>query len=184
MSAAYPTAPAVVVPARVRSPSGGSAQTLVLVALVFQIIGALILFGTIGWGFGYSILNPFPFAWVAGLFAAGVVVVTAILLYVAYAYSYERIQRGEYSEARAPTLVLGIVSLITFNLISGVLYLVGYAKLGDAMREQQGYAPGFATAYLPPPSAPVAQVACPGCGRVYTQGQFGFCPGCGRKMGA
>jgi len=179
MSVAYPTSPLGYPTPRTRTPSGGSAETLVLVALILQVIGGVILLGGILFLFGVAAYHPFPFAWLALLIAAIIGGVAVVFLYLAYEYSYLRIQRGEYQAAQVPTLVLGILSLF-LGIVPGILYLVGYVKLGDAIREQQ--APSFA--YGPFPASPAAapQVACRGCGRVYAVGQFPFCPNCGQKM--
>jgi hypothetical protein len=173
MSVAYPS-PTVVVPAtRVRPPSGGTAESLILAGLILQVIGGVFLLGGIAWFFGFSILHPFADVTIA-VIAAGVVAVLAVLfLYFVYTLCYERAREGQYARAEAPTLVLGILSLF-FGIVPGILYLIAYVKLGDATREQQGYLGG--------PSMPL--VACRGCGRVYGVGQFGFCPGCGQKLGA
>jgi hypothetical protein len=163
---------------RARTPSGSTAETLVLIALVLQIIGGvLVLFG-IAWLFGLSLVHPFAGRWVwFALTAAGVVgVLVVVFLYFAYTLCYRRIQRGEYAEAQAPTLVIGILSLF-FGLIPGIFYLVGYAKLDSAIREQQGPPPVYGVPTAVPP------IACTGCGRVYPVGAYAFCPACGRKLG-
>ena len=180
MSAAYPTSPFAYPAPRTRTPSGASAETLVLVALILQAIGAVILFGGILFLFGVAAFHPFPFAWLAALVAVIVGGVAVAFLYMAYEYAYLRIQRGEYQAAQTPTLIIGILSIF-LGLVPGILYLVGYAKLGDALREQQT----SPTTYGPPttPGAYVPHIACRGCGRVYPLGQFPFCPNCGQKMG-
>jgi hypothetical protein len=180
MSVGYPAPVASLPTARARPPSAGSAETFVLVALVLQVIGGVILVGGIAWLFGFSILYPYPYAWVAVTASVVVGAVVLALLYFAYAFSYQRIQRGDYLGAQAPTLVLGILSLFA-GIIPGIFYLLGYVKLGDAIREQQGYAPGYGI--LPSATLSSALVACKGCGRVYPLGQFSFCPGCGQKLG-
>jgi hypothetical protein len=164
-----------------RPPSAGSAETLVLVALILQVIGGAILIGAIAWLFSFSVLYPFPVAWVAVTASVAVGVLVLVFLYFAYTLSYRRIQRGDYLGAQTPTLVIGILSLFA-GILPGIFYLVGYMKLGEAIREQRGYVPGYGT---PPPATPaVPQVACKGCGRVYPLGQFAFCPSCGQKLGA
>jgi len=184
MTVAYPPPPVGYSAPRFRPASASSAETLVFVALILQVIGGVILFGAILYLFGYAAYHPFPFAWVALIAAAIVGGVALLFLYLAYEYSYRRIQRGEYQEAQAPTLVLGILSLF-LGVIPGILYLVGYVKLGDAIREQQTpppyYGPGSGFAVPPSPSSP--QVACRGCGRVSFVGQFPYCPYCGQKSG-
>jgi hypothetical protein len=185
MSAAYPTPPVALPTPHFRPASAGSAETLVLVALILQVIGAVVLIGAILLLFGYAAFHPFAFAWLVVLIAAMVGGVALLFLYFAYEYSYRRIQYGDYAGAQAPTLVIGILSLF-LGIIPGILYLVGYVKLSDAIREQQmppvtyGPAPGFAPSVAPA----VPQIACRGCGRVYPIGQFPFCPNCGQKIGA
>jgi hypothetical protein len=182
MSAAYPTPTAGYPTPRLRPPSAGTAETLVLVALILQIIGGVILIGGILFLFGWTAYHPFPFAWLAVTVAGVIGAVTVLFLYLAYEYSYLRIQRGDYTSAQAPTLVLGVLSLF-LGVIPGILYLIGYVKLLDAIREQQpgpmAYGPGYTAPAMPIP----AQTACRGCGRVYLVGQFPFCPNCGQKMG-
>ena len=181
MSAAYPTAPQLFPTNRLRAPSGSTAETMILVALILQIIGAVVLLIGITWLLGFSILNPYPYAWVAVSAAVGVGVVAVVFLYFAYTLCFERTQRGEYQEAKDPTLVIGILSLI-FGILPGIFYIIAFVKLGDAVREQQALLhPQMAWPAMYPPAAPMA---CIGCGRVYPTGQFAFCPGCGRKLGA
>jgi hypothetical protein len=177
MSAGYPS-PTTVFPApRLRPPSAGSAETLVLIALILQVIGAVLLIGGILFLFGWAAFHPFPFAGLVAL-VAGVIGGAAILfLYFAYTRSYLRIQQGDYAGAQTPTLVIGILSIF-LGLIPGVLYLVGYSKLSDAIREQQ-----YPVPYGAPPVTMYSQTACRGCGRVYYTGQFAFCPNCGQKLG-
>lgn len=185
MSAAYSAPPAPFQTPRLRPASAGSAETLVLVALILQVIGAVLLIGAILFLLGFAAIHPFRFAWLAALIAVVVGGVALLFLYFAYEYSYLRIQRGDYAGAQAPTLVIGILSLF-LGLIPGILYLVGYVKLSDAIREQQTPSPVYGAAFGSPPAMapPPPQTACRGCGRVYLVGQFPFCPNCGQKMGA
>ena len=67
------------------------------------------------------------------------------------------------------------------GLLPGILYLVGYVKLGDAVREQAGSAPapgGYAAVPLG-----TGQIACRNCGRVHPFGAYTYCPVCGQKLG-
>ncbi|HYK93682.1 MAG TPA: hypothetical protein VEY07_06535 [Thermoplasmata archaeon] len=181
MSAGYATPPVTSLPAsRYRPPSASTAESLVLVALILQVIGGVIGLGGIAYLFGFSLLYPFPYAWAAVTAAAAVAVVVIAFLYLAYTLSYQRIQRGEYQEAQAPTLVIGILSLFA-GILPGIFYILGYVKLGDAIREQGGYGYGYP---LPPPPTTPASIACRACGRVSPMGQFAFCPGCGQRLGA
>lgn len=185
MSVGYPSPGAVYPAARTRPPSAGTAETLVLVALILQIIGGIILIAAIGFVLGFSVLHSFPYAWAAVTAVVGVAAVVVVFLYLVYTLSYQRIRRDEFQAAQTPTLVLGILSLFA-GIVPGILYIIAYVKLGDAVREQQPvllplpYVTGYG---MPPPPPPYSQVACRGCGRVYVVGQFGFCPNCGQKLG-
>ena len=181
MSAAYPTPSAPWSAARPRPPSAQTAETLVLVALILQVIGGAFLFLGIAFLLGLSIVHPFAYAAAAVGAVLGVGAVVVVFLYLAYTLAYERIQRGEYEAARTPTLVIGILSLFA-GILPGVFYLLGYVKLGDALQEQQRFAApgGPGAAYPGGPGAP--QVACRGCGRVHPLGAFAYCPACGQKL--
>ncbi len=160
-----------------RTTSGGTAETLVLVGLILQVLGGALVIGGLTWFFGYSAFHPFPFLWAAIIGGVVVSAIVVLFLYFAYTLSYQRIRRGEYEAARTPTLVIGILSLFA-GLIPGILYLIGYAKLDSAVREQQSSATGYAA------FTPGSLVACKGCGRVYPIGHSAFCPACGQKMAA
>lgn len=159
--------------ARARTPSGGTAETLVLVGLILQVIGGAMMIGGMMWFFGYSAFNPFPYLWAAVIGGTVMAVLVVVFLYFAYSLSYRRIRRGEYEAARAPTLVIGILSLFV-GLIPGIFYLIGYAKLDSAVRERQTPA---ASAFVPG-----SLIACKSCGRVYPVGQLAFCSSCGQKL--
>ncbi len=183
MSVSYPT-PTVLPTARYRPPSGETAETLVLVALILQVIGGVLVLAAISWLFGFSILYPYPFAWAAVTASAAVVVLILVFLYFAYTTSYRRIREGNYRGAETPTLVIGIISLF-LGVLPGIFYLIGYLKLGDAIHEQVGPAYGVAPRVAPPTvTPPTAGVACPACGRVHPVGAYQFCPNCGQKLGA
>ena len=162
-------------------PSAAAAESLVFAALILQILGAAILTFAVLLLFGATAFHPIPFAWIAGLVAGILGVVAIVFLYVAYEYSYLRIRRGDFAGAQGPTLVIGVLSLF-LGLIPGILYLIGYLKLGDTLRELQfgaafaGVSPPFGTPVIP-------QQACRGCGRVYFVGQVLYCPNCGLKFG-
>ncbi|HZY92854.1 MAG TPA: hypothetical protein VFG07_08840 [Thermoplasmata archaeon] len=151
MSAAFPV-PTVGFPrANYRPPSASTAESLVLVALVFQVIGAAILVIGLGFVIGFAVFAPFAYSWLAVSVVSLVVLVTGLFLYLAYTLSYLPIKAGDYVGAQAPTLVFGILSLF-FGLLPGILYIIGYVKLGDAIREQQMAAGWYSP--VPPPPAP------------------------------
>ncbi len=169
-------------------PSGSTAKTLILVGLVLQLIFALIyvfvigatalIFASLGVGF-----PVFAVAFIA--FGA----LGFVWLILVWMLSYKPVTEGRYEQARTATLIFAILSLITVHIISGVLYLIAYIKLGDAVREQQMPPPGYAGApqmatpmavpppgYIPAQVAPMAAAApaapaapvCPRCGRPAT----------------
>jgi hypothetical protein len=159
----------------VKTPAGHSAETLALVALVFQALGAAFVFLLI------ALLVPAA-SWAGfaaapfGLFLIAVAFVTALLLYVGYDFSYRRIQLGDYQGAEAATLVLGILLLFP-TIVPGILYLVAYGRLGEAQRERwwmpQAY--GGATPWptpgppgYPAGNAPLYPPICPRCGSAST----------------
>ncbi len=177
-----------------RPPSAGTAQTMVMIGLIFQIIFAAIFFFAVGLagilvasaaglGFGFLIV-PLIFLILFGL-------IPLFFLYVGYEWCYKRVKAGDYEGARTPTLILAILELIFGGVLPGIFYLIGYLKLGDAineMRQPPMYAPGYAAppvggyvqpgpGYAPAPGAPAAApapMAAPGAP------QAPACPRCQR----
>lgn len=178
--------------------SGDTAQVLILIGLILQIATVLILFGVAAF---------FSFVPIFG----GIVLVAAILglifVILVYIFSYARARDGDYDGARTPTLVFGILSLISLGLISGILYIVAYAKLGDAADEDEqlnptdwvtyggvrqpatapvySYAQPPGTAY-PPTFAPAAppptgSIRCPNCGQL-SDAPARYCRYCGARL--
>ena len=176
MTAAYPSANAPLAAIPGRNQSGHTAESMVLIALILQILGGVLVLGGIGWFFGFSILHPYPWS-VAALAGASVVAILVILfLYFAYSLSYRRIQSGRFEDAQTPTLVIGILSLF-FGVLPGVFYLIGYVKLGDAVQESR--TAGAALAGFVPGSL----VACRSCGKVLPSSSYAFCPFCAQRIG-
>lgn len=144
-------------------PSGSTAKTLILVGLILQLVFGLIFL--IGFGVVAAVsatVGVFPiFALVWIIFGA----LGFIWLFLVWIFSYKPVSQGQYEQARTPTLVFAILSLVTLGIISFVLYLIAYIKLGDAIREAQtppaGYygAPGMAPpmgGMAPPMGQPMA----------------------------
>ena len=115
-------------------PSAGTAKTLVIIALIFQLIGAVIILPFL------LILPLFAFAGGFGIIlgvALGVgLLIGLFFLYAGYAWVYVRIRNGQYAGARTPALILGIIGLIFGGFITGILYLIAYVKIGDSMRRR------------------------------------------------
>lgn len=167
---------------RPQPPSVSTAEGLAFAARILQIFGAVFVTFVLVILISASVFRPFPFIWIVGL-AAGILGAVAILfLCIAYEYSYRRIRRGDYVGAQGPILVVGILSVF-FGIIPGILYLIGYFKLGDAIREQQFGAAPYTAPFSPYGPSIAPQQACRGCGRVFFVGQFLYCPNCGQKIG-
>ncbi len=162
-------------------PSAGTARTLVLIALIFQFIGSAIILPFL------LILPLFAFAGGFGIIlgiALGIgLLIGLFFLYIGYAWVYRRIRDGQYEGARTPALILGILGLIFGGFLTGILYLIAYVKIGDAINESRRpamtyappypYTPGAAGPGFTPAAAPVPGMApapavaplCPRCGR-------------------
>jgi hypothetical protein len=140
------------------SESGETAHTLILIGLIFQVIEVAVLLGI---GLFLSVL-PGLGGLVLGLGVVGILWVVLI-----YAFSYRRTLDGDYEGARTPTLVFAILSLLGFGIIPGILYIVAYSKLGDAVRETAPLAPSWG------PPAPAWTAPTPAAGTK-------FCPACGK----
>lgn len=147
--------------------AGESAQTYILVGLVLQGLEVLAVFGL---GLFSSFLP------IAGAIVIGLGVLGVIWIILVYIFSYVNTVEGEYGQARTPTLVFGILSLLSGGIISGILFLVAYSKLGDAIEEQARLRPGGYPGGVPPGAK-----FCPACGQA-NQPVSRFCHACGSKL--
>ncbi len=158
------------------NPSGETAGTLILIGLILQTIEVLI-FVAVGLIF---LIVPFLGAIVLVLAVIGIV-----WLVLVYVYSYQRTREGDYAGARTPTIVFAILTLLTLGIISGILYLIAYVKLGDAESAQVApqFAPQPAFPYTPGnPAATPGGKFCTYCGR-QNLATSKFCAGCGAALG-
>jgi hypothetical protein len=147
--------------------SGETAKTLILIGLILQIIEVVVLLA-IG-----TIFLIVPLLGGIVLVLGGLGIVWLLLVYL---YSYVPTGAGDYRSAQTPTLVFAILSLITIGLISGILYIIAYVKLGDALTDAQRLgAPGGAPFGFP------GTKFCPRCGRPNAP-TAGFCAGCGSPL--
>ncbi|MGD0718498.1 MAG: DUF973 family protein [Thermoplasmata archaeon] len=166
--------------------SGQTAKTLILIGLILQAIGVLVLLGI-----GFVLL----------LFIVGVVFLAfaglgIVWLVIVYIFSYSPTRDANYEGARTPTLVIAILSFLTLGILAGILYIIAYVKLGDAVNEQRTssamppsgatpqYVPPTVPAYQPP--VPTAQPLpparfCSACGAP-TNASHSFCPSCGKPL--
>ena len=178
--------------------SGDTAWLLILIGLVLQIISVLILFGV------SALFSSIPIVGGIVLLLAFLGLIFVILVYF---FSYRRAADGDYEGARTPTLVFGILSLISLGLVSGILYIIAYVKLGDAADEEEragrsgwityGGVPvqsnpptgalgpntgfGYTSPPLSSPSSPTNPVFCTNCGQP-TFPQARYCRNCGTRL--
>jgi hypothetical protein len=163
--------------------SAETAGTLILIGLVFQGITVLVLLGV---GL-YLLIVPFLGGIV--LFLAFLALIWLILVYV---FSYARSRDGDYEGARTPTLVFGILSLISGGIVSGILYIIAYVKLGDAIDEEETrkasppsspvpstYSPSTRSSYPPATTVPLPPATFPSTSSPSSSGS-NFCSNCGR----
>jgi len=140
-------------------PSGSTAKTLILVGLIFQLIFALLFLFAFGVAAVFlasvGVFPVFAIIWIA--FGA----LGFVFLILIWLLSYKPTSERRYEAARTPTLIFAILSLITINIIAGILYLIAYIKLGDAVREQQMPPQGY------PGAAPMMAPAQPYGGQPY-----------------
>ena len=153
--------------------SGETARDLILVGLILDGFGELVLLAL-----GFS-------SWWFGLIFLGFAFIGFVWIFLVYLYAYESVRDGDYEGARRPTLIFGILSLLTLAIVPGILFLIAYAKLGNAIREEPGLAaswdrppiPSVGTPFLSP-SAPGVPRYCTYCGRPGPAGAT-FCTSCG-----
>ena len=84
------------------------------------------------------------------------------------------IDRGRYSQARTYSLILGIIGLF-YGLISGILFLLAYGKLGESTTK-----PSESTTQ-PIAAQAVPQRFCVNCGRAVPV-DARFCSNCGKEL--
>jgi hypothetical protein len=164
------------------NPSGDTAKTLILVGVILDVVFEVILVAV-----GVAFLGaPAPLLGGILLFFA---VIGFVWIALVWLFSYARVRDGDYDGARTPTLVFAILSIISIALIPGILFLIAYIKLGDAMREAGPSAsPAWGSPPPPPPPPLAGGVAaagsrfCSRCGRANPPGGA-FCQGCGAPLG-
>ena len=132
-----------------------SAKTLTLVALllqaVFFAIGILTVLGfaffaatspgvtTTGPGGQTTTLTTAPSGFLAlfGIVFGGIFLVGLIWILLDYFLIYKRLSEGNVRGAETPSLVLGIIQLIFGGVITGILLIIAYVKIGDSIRRNQ-----------------------------------------------
>lgn len=152
--------------------AASTARSYVLVGFIFYLLGAIgwivSILGTVyflfPFGFGPGPMWFFPFFFPVGFFAA---------LTIGFAgwswLTLRNVERGRYSEARAPSLVLGIFGLFLAWLVGGVFFLLAYSKLGEI------------TSPVPAASMAGPFRVCLSCGRAVAP-DAKFCAHCGKPL--
>ncbi|MCI4372186.1 MAG: zinc-ribbon domain-containing protein [Thermoplasmata archaeon] len=148
-------------------PAAHSAKTLILIGLILQVVETAVILS-----FGFL----FIFFSVLALFVLPIAFIMIIWLVCVYLFSYRRTSDGNYEGAQAPTLVFGILSLMTLSIVSGILYLIAYSELGTALN--QAYRPQ--EFWGAPPSNPGMRY-CSHCGRMNAP-YHSFCEACGARL--
>ncbi|MCI4345385.1 MAG: hypothetical protein L3K07_01310 [Thermoplasmata archaeon] len=149
------------------SPSGSTAKTLILIALLLDLLFALAFVFVIGLAFLYTsaVCGAVGGAhcglslYAAFFLALGVI--AFIWMFLIWSLCYKPVSRGQYAEARGPTLIFAILAFLTLSIITAILLLIAWIKLGDAVNDSRMggsggmYAPGMAQPYgAPPPPYP------------------------------
>ena len=170
------------------SRSEQTARTLVLVGLILDAVGFVALLGV-----ALALLTYLVFPLLDGfLFLGGVL--SLVWLVLVYTISYSRIRDGDLEEARTPTLVFAILSLITGGIVPGILYLIAYLMLGQALDQVDAQRTSTPPTAFPPaaplfggsspmtgPAPPRAAAVCPKCGRLRDSPDR-FCRNCGAPL--
>lgn len=132
-----------------------SAKTLTLVALllqaVFFAIGIFAIFSlaffaaitttnTIGPGGGTGTVTTVPSAnalGIVGVIFGGIFLIGLLWILLDYFLVYRRLSDGNVRGAETPSLVLGIIQLLFGGIITGILLIIAYLKIGDSLRRNQ-----------------------------------------------
>ncbi|MCI4363924.1 MAG: hypothetical protein L3K13_06455 [Thermoplasmata archaeon] len=148
------------------SPSGSTAKTLILIALLLDLLFALAFVFFIGLAFLYTsaVCGAVGAHCGISLYAAfflALGVIAFVWMFLIWSLCYRPVSRGQYAEARGPTLIFAILAFLTLSIITAILLLIAWIKLGDAVNESRmsgaggPYASGMVQPYgAPPPPYP------------------------------
>jgi polyferredoxin len=164
-----------------------SARVFVLVGFAFYLLASVVL----GIFFVLSLFTfqffvtpgSFDFGPVGfgalGVIFQGVFLGIAVGLAVWTWGTLQKIQEGQYQEARDPALVQGILGLFFAFLVGGIFLILAYAKLGNVVSPRPAYPVMAAPAPVAP--QPAGGRVCPNCGRPIPM-DAKFCNYCGHEM--
>ena len=68
---------------------------------------------------------------------SGFFLIGLVWILLDYFLVYKRLESGNVREAETPALVLGILHLLFGGIISGILLIIAYTKIGDSLRRNQ-----------------------------------------------
>lgn len=120
-----------------------SAKTLVFVAVLLQVIFFAIGVVIISIALGAIIFSSaqagagFGAAGIVGAIFGGIFLFGLLWIFLNYFLVYKPIQRGDLKEAETPALVLGILELIFGGIIPGILLIIAYTRIGNALIYQE-----------------------------------------------
>lgn len=116
-----------------------SAKTLVFVAVLLQVIFfalgiviiaialAAVIFSSAQAGTGFGPVG------IVGAIFGGIFLFGLLWIFLNYFLVYKPIQMGNLRDAETPALVLGILELIFGGIIPGILLIVAYTRIGNAL---------------------------------------------------
>ncbi len=161
-----------------------SARTFALVGLVFYIIGSVVGgLALVSTFFTFQVfvtpVPPITFDTPLGLIFPAIFLGVAVSLTVWSWGTLQRIEQGQYQEAQAPALVLGILGLFWAFFIGGIFLILAYVKLGNVISPRPA-APVMAAPVAAAPQ-PAGGHMCPNCGRPIPM-DAKFCNYCGHEM--
>ena len=150
-----------------------TARTYAMIGLIFYIINAVLTLIGIGffllfarfWMNGAIGLPVFPLVFT--LIFLVVEIITIGLAVWAW-FTFRSIQAGLYSQARTPSIMLGILGLFFAWLIGGIFFILTYTKLVEVIEPRATITPSH-------------QRFCVSCGRAVLA-DAKFCSHCGKEL--
>lgn len=120
-----------------------SAKTLVFVAVLLQVIFfaigviiisiaiAAVIYSSAQAGVGLGTAS------IVGAVFGGIFLLGLLWIFLNYFLVYKPLQRGDLAGAETPALVLGILELIFGGIIPGILLIIAYTRIGNALVYQE-----------------------------------------------
>jgi hypothetical protein len=155
------------------SKDANTARTYALIGLIFYVINAVVTLMGIGF---FRLLARFQIDGAIGLpvfrltliLILLVVEIITIGLTVWAWFTFRNIGAGLYTQARTPSIILGILGLFFAGLIGGIFFILTYTKLGDVVEPRATIVSS-------------SQRFCVSCGRAVVA-DAKFCSHCGKEL--